>query len=305
MSVSFTCKTCNKNFSVPPSYAARGTVKFCSVACSAAGKTGSANPAYVPTPTSFCPQCGKEVRRRQCDIKQGKRKFCSTECYLNSKRTATIRACALCGKNFRAIPSKIAIGLDIYCSKSCDIAAKSGERSPFWKGGRVEVNCLQCDKRFRVFGCIVLHGKGRFCRKECFHRWLSGPNGIKHTRARGGKRSDLNNLYVRSSWEANWARYLNTLIQKGVVLMWHYEVDTFRLDFSCGSRCYTPDFRVEYADGRTEYHEIKGYMDAKSRAKIEAMREQFSSVNLIVIAAKEYKEVEDVYKFHLPNWEQK
>ena len=49
----------------------------------------------------------------------------------------------------------------------------------------------------------------------------------RHTNNHIGKREDLNNLFVRSSWEANYARYLNWLVGLGEIKSWEYEPEEF------------------------------------------------------------------------------
>jgi hypothetical protein len=96
-----------------------------------------------------------------------------------------------------------------------------------------------------------------------------------HTRrGHGGKRADIRNgMYFRSSWEANYARYLTWLMENRQIENWEYEIDTFEFtEIKKGSRFYTPDFLVYNCDGTTEYHEVKGYMDARSRTKMNRMK---------------------------------
>ena len=125
----------------------------------------------------------------------------------------------------------------------------------------------------------------------------SGPRG------KGGRRADLGDTYFRSRWEANWARFLNALVARGEVTEWLYEAQTFEFPVKRGSRFYTPDFLVRYPDGREEFHEIKGYMDAKSATKIKRMRIHYPSVKLVVIDRKEYRRLAKVLAPWVPGWE--
>lgn len=104
------------------------------------------------------------------------------------------------------------------------------------------------------------------------------------TRARrGGFRQDIG-IYVRSSWEANYARYLNWLIMHGQIASWEYEPQTFEFTaIRRGSRFYTPDFKVLNPDGSAEFHEVKGYMDARSATKLKRMGKYYPDVKVIVI----------------------
>lgn len=123
-------------------------------------------------------------------------------------------------------------------------------------------------------------------------------------RGRGGRRADLGNQYFRSSWEANWARYLNWLIERKEVVRWEFEVDTFEFPIKRGSRFYTPDFKVYYPDGTFAYHEVKGYMDQRSRTKLNRMRIHHPKVSLRLIDKGVYWQVAATMSF-LPHWEAK
>lgn len=123
-------------------------------------------------------------------------------------------------------------------------------------------------------------------------------------RGLGGKRDDLGGMYVRSAWEANWARYLNWLLSVGDIRSWEYEPETFEFPGSRhGNWFYTPDFKVVNKDGSVEYHEIKGYMDDKSKTKLERMRTHYPHINLKLIDQEAYKAIAKHFCRRLPNWE--
>ena len=126
----------------------------------------------------------------------------------------------------------------------------------------------------------------------------------KTKRGHGGKRLDLDNLFLRSSWEANYARYLNFLQKAKIIKLWKYEAKTFEFEnIKRGCRFYTPDFEIENIDGSIEYHEIKGYMDGRSATKLKRMRKNYPQVKLILIDAKRYKGIAEKAKRFVSNWE--
>jgi len=105
-----------------------------------------------------------------------------------------------------------------------------------------------------------------------------------------GKRADLNNQFFRSSWEANYARYLNMLIKQKVIIKWEYEPDEFEfVKIKRGNRYYKPDFKVFYSDGSYEYHEVKGYYDKTSLTKLKRFRKYFPHLSLIMIDSEWFK----------------
>ncbi len=123
-------------------------------------------------------------------------------------------------------------------------------------------------------------------------------------RGRGGRREDLDGLYVRSSWEANYARYLNWLVEVGELLAWEYEPDTFAfVGIKRGTRFYTPDFKVFNKDGSVEYHEVKGYMDQPSRTKLKRMVKYYPDITVVLIDKDAYYEIAKQVRCLIPHWE--
>jgi hypothetical protein len=125
-----------------------------------------------------------------------------------------------------------------------------------------------------------------------------------YSRGNQGKRQDLNNMYVRSSWEANYARYLNFLQSKGEIFKWKYEADTFWFEkIKRGVRSYLPDFKIwDKQDSTPYYVEVKGWMDDKSKTKLKRMSKYYPSIKVIVFGVKEYKELTK-FEAIIPNWE--
>ncbi len=127
---------------------------------------------------------------------------------------------------------------------------------------------------------------------------------LRTRRGIGGRRADLDNRYFRSAWEANWARYLNWLLQIGEIKAWEYEPETFEfMQIKRGTRFYTPDFKITNKDNSTEYHEVKGYMDAQSSTKLKRMARYYPDVRLIVIDKEAYRAVAFQLSARLPHWE--
>lgn len=124
-------------------------------------------------------------------------------------------------------------------------------------------------------------------------------------RSRAGKRSDLGDFHFRSSWEANYARYLNLLIKMKVVESWEFEPKTFWfLTIKRGVRSYKPDFLVKYKNESSPvYVEIKGWMDPKSKTKIRRFRKYYPEEKLEIVSKKEYTSLKSKWSTAIPNWE--
>lgn len=126
----------------------------------------------------------------------------------------------------------------------------------------------------------------------------------RHSGGKMGKREDLGGLYVRSAWEANYARYLNWLKEIGSIENWEYEADTFEFaEIKRGTRFYTPDFKVYEGDGRVVYHEVKGWMDPASKTKLSRMARYYPEVRIVVIDADAYGAIKKEVRRFIANWE--
>lgn len=115
----------------------------------------------------------------------------------------------------------------------------------------------------------------------------------------GGKRN-----YYRSRWEANYARYLQMLKERGDIRDWEHEPLTFFFDGERGSvLSYKPDFMVTDNSAAVAYHEVKGWMDDRSKAIISLMEKYHKSVRLVVIDGMEYKEIRRTVAAMIDGWE--
>lgn len=105
---------------------------------------------------------------------------------------------------------------------------------------------------------------------------------------------DINgvSIYFRSMWEANYALYLNYLIKKKEIKSWSFEPETFWFEkIRRGVRSYTPDFKVINNDNSVVFHEVKGWMDAKSKTKIKRMAKYYPEIKLIIVDGKSYRDI--------------
>ncbi len=105
----------------------------------------------------------------------------------------------------------------------------------------------------------------------------------------GGKK-----MYFRSLWEANYALYVDYLQKTGKIKKWEFEVDTFWFNnIKRGVRSYLPDFKITNNDESIEYHEIKGYMDAKSITKLKRMKKYYPNTKIVLIEGNTYKDLKN------------
>jgi len=99
----------------------------------------------------------------------------------------------------------------------------------------------------------------------------------------GGKRN-----FYRSRWEANYARYLEWLKTLGEITEWQHEPETFWFEaIRRGVRSYKPDFRV-WEKGSSCLHEVKGWMDDRSRTCLKRMAKYYPGEKVVLIDGRQY-----------------
>lgn len=120
---------------------------------------------------------------------------------------------------------------------------------------------------------------------------LGGNNAYSNAR-RGWYENGEKKYFMRSSWEINYACYLDFLIKQKQIKDWKYEADTFWFEkIRRGVRSYMPDFKVFNTNGTIEYHEVKGYMDNRSATKLKRMKKYYPEVKMVLIDEEQYKAI--------------
>lgn len=110
--------------------------------------------------------------------------------------------------------------------------------------------------------------------------------------------------YYRSRWEANYARYLNWLKENGHIADWKHEPKTFWFEgIKRGCVSYLPDFWVQENNGAESYHEVKGWMDSKSKTKLKRMAKYHPDVKVVLIEKKGYMAIAKDVQGFIPDWE--
>lgn len=111
-------------------------------------------------------------------------------------------------------------------------------------------------------------------------------------------------IYFRSRWEANYARYLQWLKERGEIADWQHEPETFWFEsIKRGVRSYLPDFRVWEVDNSTSLHEVKGWMDARSKTTLKRMAKYHPHETILVVREKQYNEIARKIGCLIEGWE--
>lgn len=110
--------------------------------------------------------------------------------------------------------------------------------------------------------------------------------------------------YYRSSWEANFARYLQFLKEKKIIRNWWHEPKTFYFNkIKRGVRSYLPDFKVNRQDCTHYWVEVKGWMNAKSKTKIKRFRKYYPKEQLFIVDKKWFDKYSKKLSLVCDGWE--
>jgi hypothetical protein len=135
------------------------------------------------------------------------------------------------------------------------------------------------------------------------HGTLS-PNVKRGSWAAGWREIGGQRKFYRSRWEANYARYLQWLKERGEIRDWQHEPETFWFhEIKRGSRTYLPDFRVWENNGISMLHEVKGWMDSRSKTKLKRMAKYYPEHKIILIDAPQYKAIRLKMMRLIAGWE--
>ena len=121
---------------------------------------------------------------------------------------------------------------------------------------------------------------------------MFGSNGRYPNVQRGDYENSKGTMYFRSKWEANYALFLDFLVEQNEIKSWEYEADVFVFDqIQFGTRSYRPDFKVFNHNDSFEYHEVKGYMDSQSKTKLKRMAKYYPEVKIVLIDSNYYRDL--------------
>lgn len=262
-----------------------------------------------------CVQCQREFLAHR----SRNRKFCSPVCaYSNTERSTRIAnlqrkdrgvgKCLECGVTFTIKRG----GGTRYCSQLC--ASRCVGRKTMGVNRRHQPrtawtvkNCPVCLKDFDARTSI----ERTYCSQKCSavvtpykaaktqHKLGLYKSGAKFTRAKGQwVRFGRKCFYARSSWEANYSRYLQFQKEQGLIRDWKHETKVFWFKgIKRGCLSYLPDFEVKLNDGTREWHEVKGWMDNKSKTKLRRMAKYYPKEKLVLIDEPRYKAIIRTVKF--------
>lgn len=249
-------------------------------------------------------------------------KFCSPECaYANSDRTQNIASkqrkdrgnasCRECGKIFK----KQTGGGTVFCSQLC-ASRNTGKRTMSANRAvhpRIKVTksvCPTCGGVFeswqshnRIFCSISCAANNVDLKKRRVASFNLGDKIRNYSRCKKGwVELGERRFFAKSRWEANYGHYLEWLRVNNHIKDWKYEAETFWFEgIKRGVMSYLPDFKVTLNDGRVVFHEVKGWMDSKSKTKLKRMKKYHPNVLLLVVDQGWFKRNSRTMSF-IPGW---
>ena len=105
-----------------------------------------------------------------------------------------------------------------------------------------------------------------------------------------GYREDLKQ-YFRSKMEANYARFLEYMRDKGKIKKWEYESKEFEFKkIKRGNRYYKPDFKVTDINDEYNWAELKGYFRLSDKTKLRRFKKFYPEefLNLFIVIPDKY-----------------
>lgn len=126
------------------------------------------------------------------------------------------------------------------------------------------------------------------------------PYRIKGSWKQGVRLIDGVEYRFRSSWENNYARYLNQLVKESKIKKWEYEKDRFYLKKI--NKTYIPDFKITNMNNSLEYHEVKGWQEETFILKMNEFVKLFPNNKFVLINKKWFMDNKKLAKI-IDGWE--
>lgn len=290
------CKHCSSEFETGH----HKHLIYCSHKCANAG-TAKARERRTKI---ICEYCKKEFEVTNGDLNyRGKVRFCSLQCRNNGMKQPdkwTFINCSNCGDPVPKLKNRVSKVNNVFCGDECRkiyYAKNHPSKSQNW--GLLVSNAM--DNPLIKTKLSTLNSRKRKPMTEEHKNKLSdklvgimpkNSNVNQYTKyLRGTYNINGVDIFFRSKWEANYALYLDFLIKQKQIVKWEFEPQIFYFEsIKRGCRSYTPDFKV-YLKDRYEWHEVKGYMDDKSKTKLNRMRIYYPEETIKIIGKDTYNDI--------------
>ena len=159
----------------------------------------------------------------------------------------------------------------------CFHKLKLGKNNPNYIDGRTtRLNyCVDCNKLIGYQATRCRNCNNNYIKLKGLRK--GNKNSHFGKKAVHGKKIKYKNIYMRSSWEVGFAKWLDAFD-----INWQYESKTFNL----GNYTYTPDF---YLPDFNYYIEIKGWLTNISKIKLNLFKKQYPDIKLKILRKEDLK----------------
>lgn len=81
-----------------------------------------------------------------------------------------VTKCKQCGIDFETWACNLKMGRAKYCSRECYYKANTGKEHWHWQGGKLTSICVACGKEFQYY-FDKRRGERKLCSKDCLNKW--------------------------------------------------------------------------------------------------------------------------------------
>jgi hypothetical protein len=253
----------------------------------------------------YCIDCGKKILRENIRCSCCHFKFIKGINNPNYKGGKP--KCLDCGKE---------IGYGHYRRIECGYKFNTGANNPNYKGGKPKCidcgkmlhslsssrchscyfnfvreknqNIVKCSKNNSFSNCIDCNKKtNNYNAKRCWACYVKFNRGSRHhlfgKKPNHGNFIKYNKIWFRSSWEANFAKWLDL---SGI--KWEYEPKAFELKIKGKNTTYTLDFYLPKFDC---WIEIKGWWRDDAKEKFYTFLKFYKNINIKLFQLTELKKI--------------
>ncbi len=195
-------------------------------------------------------ECGKEFTAHH----NSNRFCCQEHGYLNRRKPRLEGDCEYCHKHFVTKytvdkwPYKSGHQKLRYCCKEHQLLAQRKDK--------IEVTCLVDGTKFKVYPSDIKYGRGKFCKRECYHKYYSGERSYLWKDGATDKNEKLRKSAAYKAWRI--AIFIRDN-KKCVICGRQYHKGTTEIEADhIYMRALFPELTLDIRNGRTLCRECHG-----------------------------------------------
>jgi len=139
--------------------------------------------------------------------------------------------------------------------------------------------------------------------RSCAKTPSQGAKVSKYHNVSGWWTNNVKTHYMHSMLESNFAWFLEFLLEKEKIKEWIYEPKPAFTFPTRANNTYLPDFKVWTENDEIVIYEVKGYLDSRSKIKLNRMAKYYPDIKIQIINSKVMKIIELQFKSLIKNWD--